>query len=174
MRNVHKGELKRPPERSGAETVARNSTPNPDPEDMRKDLLAALAAGRELGPEMDSAIVDAHLRRHFGDAAEKPKAPAVVERRPLDLSPLVVPLTMVVGLAAYVAVLWFSGGHLWFLFWPLMAWGWWGWGGHRGRGMRRYERYQARRDARWGGDDGYLNDGANGSNPRIVARHEII
>jgi hypothetical protein len=147
--------------------MARNTTPNPDPEDMRKDLLAALAAGRELGPEMDAAIVDAHLRRHYGNAADTPRTPAVVQRQPLDVTPFVMPLALVIGLVAFIAILAFSHGALWFLFWPLMAWGWWGWGGRRGRGSH-YERRMARRD-------GYYLDGADGgSSRRIVSRHEIV
>jgi hypothetical protein len=155
--------------------MARNTTPTPDPEDMRKDLLAALAAGRELGPEMDAAIVDAHLRRHYGDAATTPtpKAPAVVERRPLDLSPILLPLTMLVGVVAFVAVLALSHGMLWFLFWPLMAWCWWGWGGRRGR-QYRYDRVMSRRERRWD-RDGYYLDGADGGPARTpTTRHEIV
>lgn len=153
--------------------MARNTSSTPDPQDLRKDLLAALAAGRELGPEMDAAIVDAHLRRHYGDEAEQPKAPAVVERRPLDLAPLLIPMSMVLGLVAFIAVLAFSHGALWFLFWPLMAWGWWGWGGHRGRSAR-YDRITSRRERRWD-RDGYYLSGQDGESARSgAARHEIV
>jgi hypothetical protein len=142
-------------------TMARNTTPQPDPDDLRKDLLAALAASRELGSEMDSAIVDAHLRRHYGESTQHRK-PAVVERRPLDLSPIMLPLSMLVGLVAFLAVLWFSHGMLWFLFWPLMAWGWWGrrrWGSY-GRDWRGDR--DARREARWRARHGYYLQGEDG------------
>lgn len=152
--------------------MARKTTPNPDPQDLRTDLLAALAAGRELGPEMDAAIVDAHLRRHFGDAVDKPKAPVVVERQPVDLRPFVMPLMMVVGLAAFIAVLVLTHGWGWFLIWPLMAWGCWGRGGRGGRSYR-YDRVMARRERRWDRDSYYLS-GQDGERVRTTARHEIV
>jgi hypothetical protein len=138
--------------------MVRKALPSPDPEDVRKDLLAALAAGRELGPEMDAAIVDAHLRRHFGDALNQPKPPAVVERRPIDLTPLVMPLTLLIGLAAFIAILSFSHGELWFLAFPLL--GWWRWGGHWARHR--------------GSSDHSLNPGSGPSARLTDGSHEII
>src|SRR5690349_23308885 len=47
----------------GAEHMA-DRTPVPrDPEDERADLMATLAAARELGPEMDKSIADSYLER---------------------------------------------------------------------------------------------------------------
>ncbi len=137
-----------------------NKAANPDPDDLRKDLLAALAAGRELGPEMDASIVDAHLRRHYGDAAKpKPAAtPAVVEQRPFQPAAYLPGLMMVLGMAAYITILIVTHGAFWWLFWPFMAWGWgwWGWGGRRRYGARD-ARWQYRRYRRYGdwGDDPY-------------------
>jgi hypothetical protein len=158
--------------------MAHNKALNPDPEEMRKDLLAALAAGRELGPEMDAAIVDAHLRRHYGDAA-KPKAPAAtaVEHRSLQPAAYLPALMMILGMVAYVTVLIVSRGGYWWLFWPFMAWGWWGWGTRRRHWARdaRWQYRQFRRYGGWGDDPyevGYY--GQAGGHASTSAPHEFV
>jgi hypothetical protein len=129
--------------------MARKQTINPDPEDLRKDLLAALAAGRELGPEMDTAIVEAHLRRHYGPEAiqpanPKPKPAAVVERAPMRRNVMIPPMMLLLGIVAFAAVAIATGGHLLWLLWPLMFLGW-TWGG----GYRRW--YRRQRGGSWSG-----------------------
>jgi hypothetical protein len=165
--------------------MARKELVSPDPEDLRKDLLATLAAGRELGPEMDSALVDAHLRRHFGDTPQR----AVQPRRPAAPSPLVaqtlLPTFMIMlGVAAFVAIVVATKGMGWWLFWPLMLWGWgwggrrrWGYGGHR-RYDRRWDRYSPRSYGRDGHDgqdgDGYVSYQGSDNRPDTNTVHEVV
>ena len=138
--------------------MARKQTITPDPEDLRKDLLAALAAGRELGPEMDTAIVEAHLRRHYGPEAIQPAKPrprptAVVERAPVRRDAVLPPAMLMLGIAAFILLAVATGGHTLWLFWLLMFWGW-GWRG----GYRRW--YRRQRGGPWTGgpyDSRYQN-----------------
>ncbi len=138
--------------------MARNDQPIPDREDMRKDLLAALAAARELGPEMDSSLADAHLRRHFGEQPQR----AVQARPRTDLTPYVAgmlgPLMMALCIAAFVSVLFFTHGFgFWFIF-PLLFFGF-GW--RRGPWGRQYGRYYGRRWDRYSRyEDGRHHNGA--------------
>lgn len=54
--------------------------PTPNSEDERADLLATLAAARELGPEMDTSLVESYMRRRGterdrGDRGRRAAAP---------------------------------------------------------------------------------------------------
>ena len=185
----------RPPgSREGAEAVARKRTVEPDPEDLRKDLLAAMAAARELGPEMDTAIVDAHLRRHYGEEAlEAPRAvqpatpPPPAPRAPvapmglyLGAGLAVLPIVAVVIVAAVLG--WHAFPFLFFL-WPLFAWGAFGrrrmWRHYGGYGYgRRWDggREYGRDDWRGHRDDGMTEVGYQGATAggRVVSKGEII
>jgi hypothetical protein len=97
------------------------------PDEMRTDLLAILAAGRELGPEMDATLADSYLRQHPAPSSARqqsaPPAPSAIPRSLLPWAGALVALAVVlVALAA-------SGGHafwlLWLLWLPLMMSGWW-------------------------------------------------
>jgi hypothetical protein len=159
--------------------MARKELVNPDPEDLRKDLLAALAAGRELGPEMDRAIVDAHLRRHYGDAARpaaQPKPQVAVRRA--SIGPDVLRAMMILaGVATFAAVLVLTHGFgIWFV-WPLLIWGWgWGRGGRRGGwgGGYRNDRWDYRGGRRWGDDPNGAGDGARDRSLTAPAPHEWV
>lgn len=158
--------------------MANNKAPSPDPEEMRKDLLAALAAGRELGPEMDAAIVDAHLRRHYGDAARaKAPAAAVVEHEAFQPAAYLPALMLVLGMVAYITVLIVTRGAFWWLFWPFMACGWWGWGSrhrHAARDVRRRYR-QYRRYGGWDEDPYEVGAyGQSGGRPSSSAPHDFV
>ncbi|HEV2235792.1 MAG TPA: hypothetical protein VGR57_03940 [Ktedonobacterales bacterium] len=148
--------------------MARNDQVSPDREDMRKDLLAAMAAARELGPEMDSSLADAHLRRHFGEQPQR----AVQPRPRADVAPfnpayVLGPLMAVLCIAAFVSVLFFTQGGGWWLFWPLMIFGFGGFGWRRGGwGGRYYGRRYDRRWDRYGRRDG---DGYHGDDPHYVS-----
>jgi hypothetical protein len=186
----------RPPDsREGAEAVARKRTVEPDPDDLRKDLLAAMAAARELGPEMDTAIVDAHLRRHYGEGAlEAPRAvqpatppPAPAPRAPSAMGPYlgaglaVLPIVAVLIVAAVVG--WHAFPFLFFL-WPLFAWGAFGrrrmWrhygGGYRYRGRWDGGQGYDRGDWRERRDDGITEVGYRGDTARgrVVSVGEIV
>jgi hypothetical protein len=137
-----------------------NKPVQPDPEETHADLLATLAAGRELGPEMDKALAESYIQRHPELAGKQQQAVVAQPAPQRAITPDVVGLAgMGIGVVAYLAVLAASGGHLWWMFWPIMAWsGWrWGWWGHHGgRDQMRQARYEARaeryraRAARWG------------------------
>ncbi len=123
--------------------MARKRTVEPDPEDLRKDLLATMAAARDLGPEMDSALVDAHLRRHYGpQALEAPKAVQPAPRA--ERTPAQTALYLQTGLAALaiaavvLAVAVWHAFPLLFFLWPLFAFGAFGRRRRRGYGGYRY------------------------------------
>jgi hypothetical protein len=42
--------------------------PAPNHDEQRTDLLAMLSAARELGPEMDTSLVDSYMSRHAAEA----------------------------------------------------------------------------------------------------------
>jgi hypothetical protein len=160
-------------------------TPVPrDPEDERADLMATLAAARELGPEMDTSIVDSYLERRKSEARagvvpsasatsqsnqpgqgimphQTPGTPSGVAQAGMLLFPLI-------GLAIFAVILFASGGHAFWLFWiPLALGGWWRgmWYPHSRRYAYRAERQamrddyrQARHDARYRYRSGYGYD----------------
>jgi hypothetical protein len=150
-------------------------TPVPqDPEDERNDLLATLAAARELGPDMDKALAESYLQRQQQTSPKTP-APATVSAAPAQSATPSMPwpmyFTPALGIIAYIALLVVSGGHLWWTFWLIPAfsgWGWWG--GHRGAHyQRRVEREQWRR-ARW---EARYGEGYGQSQPQPSAPPEV-
>lgn len=132
--------------------MARNA-PQPDPEDLHQDLLATMAASRELGPEMDKALVDSYMERHPELKGQQKQALTQPETH---TRPDIVGLTgMSVGMIGYIVLLIVSHGSLWWMFWPMMAWGGWRWGSnghhderHAARQQMREARFQARMEAR--------------------------
>jgi len=128
-------------------------TPMPrDPEDQQNDLLATLAAARELGPDMDKALVESYLQRQPPQPQPKapaPAPPAAVQPatpgfpRPLYFTPAL-------GIIAYIVLLVVSHSFLWWTFWLIPAFGGWGWcGGHSGNLYQRYADREEWRRARW-------------------------
>jgi hypothetical protein len=126
---------------------------SPEHEDRRNDLLAMLAAGRELGPDMDTSLVDSYLGRQT--AQEKSRQRTVVPQSGasrLDLFSqyrgvmVFVAVFGAVAVAATVMTLVFAnaggqqGEHgFWFpwLFFPLIFFVFWGRRGYY-RGHRRH------------------------------------
>lgn len=143
--------------------------PEYDAEDARTDLLAAMAASRELGPEMDKAVVDSYLEKHRAvspqPAAQHLIQPAAPTGEFLSF------MGMGLGIVAYIALLVVSHGMLWWMFWPLMGWAGWrwhNWSGDNGGASRtarddyrraRWEYRMQRRAARFGLP--YPNSGNN-------------
>lgn len=128
--------------------MATNNMPQQDPDDQRAELLATLAASRELGPEMDKALVESYMEKTRALQTTQPKSSqSLVERSGLDAHEVMAFVSGAFGLIAYIVLLIVSGGHLWWTFWLLGAFGWWGWGGHRGN---RHEERLRRRAARHG------------------------
>jgi hypothetical protein len=130
------------------------SAPQPDPEDLHKDLMATMAASRELGPEMDKALVDSYMERH-PELKGQPNQQALMAPQSTN-KPDIVGLTgMGVGMIGYVTLLIVTKGELWWMFWPMMGWAGWRWGSggrhgehHEARQQLRDARYQARVERR--------------------------
>jgi hypothetical protein len=92
-----------------------------DQEALRAEIMCAIAAGRELGPEMDEHIAASAIEKYL---AAHPKAPpVVVPAEPRVTADGVMLRLVAVGLgggtlAALVVA------HVWFMFWlviPIMA-----------------------------------------------------
>lgn len=126
-----------------------------DPEEQQNELMATIKAARELGPDMDKAVVASYLEKQKAAArAQKPQPQqqAVVASGSQQPSwPMF--MTPGLGIILYIALLVASGGHLWWTFWLIPAfgfggWGWWG-SRHDEHVQRRMDRYEWRR-ARYG------------------------
>jgi hypothetical protein len=132
-----------------------NSTGARDPEEQKNDLMAALKAARELGPDMDQAVAASYLEKQKSAAqtqaqAQSPQAQAVVAA-PTEHRPWPMFMTPGLGIMLYIVLLVVSHGWLWWTFWLIPAfggWGWWGWR-HDEHVRRRIDRYEWRR-ARYG------------------------
>jgi hypothetical protein len=111
-------------------------------EDARTDLLAALAASRELGPEMDRALVESYLQKHPLPADGGPADAGAWSPRgaPWPGRPVVGGIGLLIGAVIVLAALIASGGHAFWLLWVPIALGFWWW-----RGWPAYGRY-----GRWG------------------------
>ena len=136
-------------------------------DEAHDDLMATLAAARDLNPDMDKTLADQYLaRRREEQQRQDQQSPPVVRQqdgsaaRPEWSGRPVVPMFALLMLALMVtAALVTHGGVFWGFFWiPLMFGGWW-W--RRGvpasssdwRYQRHMEREQYRRDrlaARYG------------------------
>lgn len=128
-------------------------------DDAQKDLLAMIAAGRDLSPEMDKALVKSYMAHHAQPASPSATAPQMspqmspqiagqLETRSLGIS-RVVPLVAV--LVIYVAALVATSGFTWWLIFPFMpvllgsVFGWEPWDE---RYRRRARRHQLRHELR--------------------------
>jgi len=128
-------------------------------EDRRADLMAMLAASRELGPEMDTSLVDSYMARRPDEEGREERArrqgivagPGGGQPRPFGwpLGLTLICALVTVGVIASVVTFAFGAPagdqrgffpfpwiFLWFLF-PLFGWGWWGRRGYY-RSRRRY------------------------------------
>lgn len=151
-----------------------NTTGAHDPEEQQNDLVAAIKAARELGPDMDHAVAASYLEKQKAAAqalaeAQKPQQPAAVPTQGRQPSwPMFV--TPAFGIVLYVALLVVSHGWLWWTFWLIPAFGSCGWWGGRheayeARMQRRMARYEWRR-ARYGYRYGpYSYDDGSGQAP---------
>lgn len=120
------------------------STPtDPHAEEEHSDLLATLAAARELGPEMDKALAESYLQRRKASAPSRARNAG--PRPPVNygfVAQAVVPVAMIAAVIL-AAILFSFHGWFWFLLIPLF---WGGW--RRRRGWYGYDRYERRRDFR--------------------------
>jgi hypothetical protein len=102
--------------------------PAPNADDQRADLMAMLSASRELGPEMDSSVVDSYMSRHAAEA-ERDRQRAVGQPgrpgTPWDGQALwrigmgIIGGAVLLGIiASFVFAPATQGGHGGFPFWP--------------------------------------------------------
>lgn len=129
------------------------TTPQPDPEDAHKDLLATLAASRELGPEMDRALAESYMQKHqAATPAPAPQNQQVTLPSRFNSSDLASAIVMVAGIAAFVTLLIVFGSHAWAFIWIFFIFGGWRWFGWNRRNAeyraRRMEYRQSRREMR--------------------------
>jgi hypothetical protein len=125
-------------------------------DDERADLMAMIAAGRELSPEMDRSLVESYAERRAAEATAKAKVQGnavVPQQQPngavSNTHPAVAMFGMAMFAAIFVAILVLSQGHAWWIIFPMFALfgGWWGNNDrHRLRNQYRAERYQMRAD----------------------------
>lgn len=102
--------------------------PAPNPEDQRTDLEAMLAASRELGPDMDKALVDSYMGRHktrtpASQGAGPQPGQSILPRggnemRYIGLGALAGGLI----LAALFSTIWTGGGHAFWFPWFFLPW----------------------------------------------------
>ncbi len=126
------------------------STPiDPHAEEEHNDLLATLAAARELGPEMDKALAESYLQRRKASAPSR--ARNADPRPPVNYGFVAQSVVPVVMIAAFILAAIAFSFHGWFLFLliPLFLGGWRrrrGWYGYDH--YDRYDRRRAYRDER--------------------------
>jgi hypothetical protein len=126
-----------------------NQIPVQPPEDARTELLAVLAAGRELGPEMDQALAESYLRKHPITADSTPGRPAVqpVAGAPSPAYQLIAGVRFLLAAAIVVVALIASGGHALWLLWLPLVMGWWWWRGWPPASRWGYQSYRVERRA---------------------------
>jgi hypothetical protein len=121
-------------------------------EDAHTDLLATLAASRELGPEMDRALVESYFQKHPIAAHNAPAAAQSTGGARLSTPQVLGGIGFLMGATIFIAALIASGGHAFWLLWlPLALGGWWwrwwplygGWGYHGYRMDQRARRQES-------------------------------
>jgi len=124
-----------------------------DTEALRREIQAAIAAGREVGPEMDQHLADSVLERYRQEQAVRERALARMRPQPPQrrefggelgqaiASNASTAIVAVAGIAAFVLLLIFARDYWWVIFllpWLLGALGWNRWS-HRQRPNRYLE-----------------------------------
>ncbi len=127
--------------------------PYQDPQDAQTDLLATIAAGRELGPDMDRALAESYMQKHHPELISGNRASPrdVAAGTSADVGQIAHASIFALGIVAYIVLLIVSQGKLWPMFWlPMAIGGWWWRGGVRDeRFERRRELREASREARY-------------------------
>ena len=128
-------------------------TSSEDTEALRREIQAAIAAGREVGPEMDQHLADSVLERYRQEQAARERALARMRPQPPQrrefggelgqaiASNVSTAVVAIAGIAAFVLLLIFARDYWWVIFllpWLLGALGWNRWS-HRQRPNRYIE-----------------------------------
>jgi hypothetical protein len=104
-----------------------------DEEALRAEIQAAIAAGRDLSPDMDQHLADSVIERYRKErqtqrtalAKQHAAPPATLRFDSEEMGRFFLPL---VGLAAFVAIVVLRPELWWVIFFLPMLGGWWGWG----------------------------------------------
>jgi hypothetical protein len=102
---------------------------NDNTDDEKQDLLATLAAARDLSPDMDRALVDSYLeKRKAASGGTQQAIVAQTGNRSAEVVERIGSLVIGVGvIAAFIAIMIASHGAFWWLFFPMMGIGFGGW-----------------------------------------------
>lgn len=120
---------------------------------LRDEIQAAIAAGREVGPDMDRHLADSVLERYRAERTARQMAVGLPPPAPTPPAPRVGPdlarvVISVAALAAVVAIL-ILRPELWWLIFVLPAVaGWWGWDHWGDRRSTRDEARETNRQLR--------------------------
>ena len=132
-----------------------------DPEEraaLQQEIQSAIAAGREVGPDMDKHLADSVLDRYAKERAARERAASTKAVTRSAVAPPATPssnvevigrmVMSVIGLVAIVAILLIRPEYFWLpLIFGMMILRWWGRGGRRGwHGRHSYRSYYRRND----------------------------
>lgn len=125
-------------------------------DDERADLMAMIAAGRDLSPDMDKSLVESYAERRKSEQQAKAKVQGNTSIVPQQSGGVVAgqhPAVAIVGMvtlaAIFITIMLVTGGHGWWLIFPLFGIFGGVWGNNDRRRIRtqqRAERYQMRAD----------------------------
>lgn len=123
---------------------------SPELEEAHADLLATIAASRELGPDMDKALAESYLQRHAAPPSRRRQRGVIAQpsskRAAVNMPFVMRSSAAVLALVIFLALLVASGGHLFWLFWLPFAFGGWRWFG----GSDRHTHYHGHQGSRGG------------------------
>lgn len=158
-------------------------SPTPqDDEALRREIQAAIASGRELGPEMDQHLVDSVLERYRQEQAARERAlarlrPQAPQRREFggEMAQVIASnastaIVAVAAIAGFVALLIFAPDYWWVVFllpWLLGALGWNRWS-HRQRPPQPQGPYVRRIQGSSGANNGQTSGQGNGQDVEIL------
>ena len=119
-------------------------------EALRQEIQAAIAAGREVGPDMDQHLADSAIKRYQEEKAARDKA---LQPQPTPASPAALAhqgspsleviaraVVTVAAIAAYVVIVAWHPDFWWVIFFMPAFLAWWGWGRWSGHDQRMASR----------------------------------
>ena len=133
------------------------STQNPSEMDaLRQEIQAAIAAGRELGADMDQHLADSAIERYQRERAAREKT---LQKQPDPASPpaphqyssaewMARTTVTLAAIAAFIVIMIWARDFWWVIFFMPAIAGWWGRDHWSGRNALRDERADTRRQLR--------------------------
>ncbi len=103
-----------------------------DREALRREIQAAIAAGRELDPAMDTHLADSALDRYEQEHKTPARAPIVDRSGSSNGEIFARVITTIAGAGIFITILVLHPEYWWVIFFlgPMLG-GWWGRGGRR-------------------------------------------